>query len=271
MWLLMGTVYSGNDKNCFSSASDTRQLSSNKSLRKSINISIKAKKYKLFDSLCSVETQDSKLKSRNLVLIDVRSKADFEKFRINNSINVPLSQIKIKTFWKTKILVLINSGHDIRPLIEECGRLRKNGFKKIFVYKNGIASWSKDKGTLIGQYSSQDLKGISPEQLFSDRNMYEWVVIDAVDKGNKKQLDKMLTYFSIKIKFSKVNKVKHTGSKRFVFVDNAGDKFNLFSKVKRNNKYYLFGGVERFTDFIFKQYKMTSKKEFTLQKPRSCK
>jgi len=271
IWLLMGIVLADDNKNCFAPVTNANQVNTNKTLQQSIKASVKAKEFNQFDTLCSISAQDKKLKIPDLVLLDVRAKADFDKFRINNSINIPLSQIKVKNFWKSKTLVLINSGHDIKPLIEECGRLRKKGFKKTFVYSNGIASWSKDKGRLIGTYTSKDLKSISPEQLFSDRKVHNWVVIDAVSKKNKKNLDKLLNYFPKSIKHTKVNEAKYPESTRFVFADNAGDDFNLFNQVKQKNKYYLLGGAEGFSDFIFKQYKMTSKQEFTLQKPKSCK
>jgi len=76
-----------------------------------------------------VESVLRKLKKKQeIVLIDVRNREEFEKFRIPGSINIPLFAIKTKTFLKRKPLVLINEGESYRPLEQECKRLRDTGF-----------------------------------------------------------------------------------------------------------------------------------------------
>ncbi len=269
--LVAGVVNADSSENCFAPKSMSQQEGGSKFSPLSFKHSLKSRQYNLFDGICGIKLNDRKLKNNTAILLDVRSKAEYGRYRINNSINISLSQIKIKNFWKNKLLVLINNGHDIQPLINECGQLRKKGFKKIFVFKNGIDKWSRNKNLLIGKYSSMDLKGIRASQLFADRDLYNWVVISAATDAHAKQLARLSDYFSSIVQYSNFKENNYPGKTRFIFVDNIGGQFTLFDKIKAENKFYLHGGVDKFAEFIFKQYKMTNKKEFTLQKPKSCK
>jgi len=270
--LIHSVVYAESFENCFAPGVNESAKTNLSILNQPIKASTKTKEYILFNNICSISADDKRLKNEDLLLLDVRSKSDNEKFRINNSINMPLSLIKTKSYWKSKMIVLINNGFTIKPLIEECGKLRKKGFKQIFVYKAGIASWSKSNGSLIGNYSKKDLNGISAKELFSEREGSKWIVIDATDNGNINRLKK---YFPDIMKYSKQEKYKKSSIEadyiRYVFVDNTGDKFDLFNSIKLSDKHYLQGGVASFTALVDMQYKMTTKQEFTLQKPRSCK
>ena len=48
---------------------------------------------------------------QKIVLVDVRGRKEFNRFRIPGSINIPLHFIKTKTFLRTKSLVLVNEGY----------------------------------------------------------------------------------------------------------------------------------------------------------------
>ena len=59
----------------------------------------------------SMETVLRKLKKKEeIILVDVRSREAFERFRVPGSINLPLFALKTKAFLKSKPLVLINDG-----------------------------------------------------------------------------------------------------------------------------------------------------------------
>ncbi len=265
-------AFSDDDKNCFT---PKLQSSLKDSTPATLFFPVKSKKYLLFESICSINDSNKKLKKNNFILLDVRPKAEYQQYRVNNSINLPISNIKSKKYWKNKTLVLINSGTSIRPLIEECGELRKKGFKKVFVYKNGLRSWTKHNGKLIGRYSNKDLNGIVAKDLFSERTEYQWQLIDATDASSIKDLYRVEKYFSNIKKYSKNKPLildnKKPNDVRFLFIDNSGDKFNLYESMNLSDLYYLRGGVASFAKYVDTQYKMTTKKEFTLQKPRSCK
>jgi len=278
-WFVFGSlfsvVYAGSFENCFAPGINLDSKTNLPILKQTIKSPLKTKEYILFNSICSISGTDKRLKNKDLILLDVRSKSENEKFRINNSINMPLSLIKTKSFWKSEMIVLINNGFTIKPLIVECGQLRKKGFKQIFVYKPGIASWSNNYGTLIGNYSKKDLSSISAKELFMERDEFNWIVIDATDKDRIKKINRLQKYFPDIIKYSKREKYKKSSTKsdsiRYVFVDNVGERFDLFNSINLADTHFLQGGVESFTALIDMQYKITTKQEFTLQKPRSCK
>ncbi|VAW96785.1 hypothetical protein MNBD_GAMMA22-1211 [hydrothermal vent metagenome] len=269
-------VYAESFTNCFNDEKNTTQISV-AAIKPNIikQIPKKSTEYKLFDKICSINDNNKKIKRNDLILVDVRSKKQYQQFRINNSINLSLSLVKSKNYWQNNLLILINDGTSIRNLIEECGQLRKKGFKKVFVYKSGIGSWARSQGNIVGQYSNKDLSGIQAKELFAERDEYNWQLIDAINKNNFKKSLILKRYFPNIKKYSHYNKSKQELSKfqniRYIFVDNSGDKIDLFNKLKLSNLFYLRGGVASFVEYIKTQYKITNKKEFTLQKPRSCK
>jgi len=78
----------------------------------------------------SVESVLKKLREKqDIILVDVRKKSEFEKFRIPGSISVPLFAVKTKTFLKAKPLVLVNEGYGYRQVEQEVAHLRDSGFR----------------------------------------------------------------------------------------------------------------------------------------------
>ena len=49
--------------------------------------------------------------NQDIVLVDIRRRVEFEKFRIPGSINIPLFAIKTKAFLKSKSLVIVDEGY----------------------------------------------------------------------------------------------------------------------------------------------------------------
>lgn len=277
--IVTSAVYADSFKNCFNYETNNAQ-SNIAAIKSSVTKQVfgNSTEYHLFDKICNITDSNKKIKRNDIILIDVRPKSQYQQFRINNSINLKLSLVKSKKYWQNKLVVLINNGTATRNLIEECGRLRKNGFKQVFVYKAGIRAWVKNKSQIIGTYTSKDLSGVLAQELFNERDEYHWQLIDATDADNKQKLNILKKYFPNISKYSKNNKLKVNFSQfnkhkdiRYLFIDNTGDKINLFDRLTFNNLYYLRGGVNSFAKYINLQYKMTNKKEFTLQKPQSCK
>ena len=79
----------------------------------------------------SAESVLQKLReNQDIILIDVRKRVEFEKFRIPGSINIPLFAIKTKAFLKSKSLVIVNEGYNYSELEQECEHLREAGFSR---------------------------------------------------------------------------------------------------------------------------------------------
>ena len=63
-----------------------------------------------------------------MLLVDIRPAAAFERLRIPGSLNVPLFAIKAKTFLKKYDLVLVDEGYRYAQIEEACRHLRRAGF-----------------------------------------------------------------------------------------------------------------------------------------------
>jgi rhodanese-related sulfurtransferase len=129
--------------------------------------------------LISAETVFHKLKLRQeILLIDIRSREDFEKVRIPGSLNIPLYAVKTKNFLKSKQLVLVEEGFRYGRLVEECGRLREAGFK-VFILNGGLNYWNRKKLPMEGDlFALGAFNKISPSSFFQERDFDHWVLID---------------------------------------------------------------------------------------------
>lgn len=118
-------------------------------------------------------------KEESLALIDIRPAQEFEKFRIPDSINLPLFALKTKEFLKLRTLILINEGHSYKDLEREAQALKQTGFK-VFILDGGLNLWRKKGGTLSGDMFAQEgLKWFSPYDFFTEKDYGHWLVVDA--------------------------------------------------------------------------------------------
>lgn len=85
------------------------------------------------------------ISSEEIVLLDVRSKEEFESGSIKDSVNIPhedlLSDIALVSQYKTKkVVVYCRSGRRAELVINE---LEKNGFLDIIDIDGDIMAWSQ--------------------------------------------------------------------------------------------------------------------------------
>lgn len=82
-------------------------------------------------------------KDKNTLLIDIRTKEEFEEKHIKNAINIPLHDLmynidEIEDFKEKNIIVYCRSGH---RSITACNLLELEGFNNIYNLKYGILSY----------------------------------------------------------------------------------------------------------------------------------
>lgn len=82
-------------------------------------------------------------KDKNTLLIDIRTKEEFEESHINSAINIPLHDLmynidEIEDFKEKNIIVYCRSGH---RSITACNLLELEGFNNIYNLKYGILSY----------------------------------------------------------------------------------------------------------------------------------
>ena len=225
-----------------------------------------------------VETVLRKLKKKEeIVLIDVRNRDEFERFRIPASINIPLFAIKTKTFLRHRPLVLINEGHSYSPLEQECKRLRDAGFM-VSILIGGLHHWREKGAPLEGDVFAQEaLNRISPRLFFAEKDYEDRIVIDV--SQSKESEARCLLPQGIRISYSNkpeqfISKLKarigkHTGD-RFLSVIIFDDNGKGYEKIQRlvrkaqiNNVLYLSGGLEGYKRFLQQQVCVRQKKDGT--------
>lgn len=92
------------------------------------------------------------INKEDAVIVDVRSRDDFRKGHIANSLNILPADIKSSNFGELE-------KHKVQPVIVVCGNgvssqdsavlLTKAGFEKVTLLKEGIAGWSGENLPLV--------------------------------------------------------------------------------------------------------------------------
>lgn len=95
----------------------------------------------------SVSTLEATLmiNQKSALVVDVRESAEFEKGRILNARNIPLSQlearaVEIEKFKEKPIIVACESGNRSGSA---AAALRKRGFTEVFNLTGGLAAWQQ--------------------------------------------------------------------------------------------------------------------------------
>ncbi len=82
------------------------------------------------------------VKSKSVLLVDVRSEDSYRESTISGAVNIPLYALKTKSYLKGKHLLLFDDGSNPRKLVSECRKLISNYGMKISVLKGGIRQWN---------------------------------------------------------------------------------------------------------------------------------
>jgi rhodanese-related sulfurtransferase len=128
-----------------------------------------------------LQQQDDK---RELVLVDVGPREEYQRIRIPGSINIPLFALRTKTFLKSKPVVLIHKGSSPHRLEEECRRLRDGGFLRVCALHGGLAAWIQKGGPIQGDvFSRKELSRVSPQDAFLERDKEGWIVVDVSESN----------------------------------------------------------------------------------------
>jgi len=95
-----------------------------------------------------IETAALKQRFNNVVIVDVRSKYEYETLRIKNAINIPLTSSgyigKMRELGnKNKTIVVYCNGRTCMKSYKAEVKARRNGVKNIKVYDAGVMDWAK--------------------------------------------------------------------------------------------------------------------------------
>lgn len=96
------------------------------------------------------DTLQNLMKAKDsLVIIDVLGAEKYAKGHIKGAINIPLKKLDNKELLanmdKSKTYVVYCANAKCQASVKAAKLLMKNGFKKVYDYKNGIAEWKEEK------------------------------------------------------------------------------------------------------------------------------
>ena len=212
---------------------------------------------------------------QGVILVDVRKRDAFEKFRIPGSLNMPLFGIKTKTFLRNKSLVLINEGYSCARLVRECRRLREQGFTRAAVMFGGLWSWKQQGGPMDGDVFSQEtLNQVTAADFFEQRGLQNQVVVNISEKADRAALDliprtvfvpygKKDPTFSARMKDA-LRPSGHDPLSLILIYNRDGrypmDMVTLMRKSGVRNFYLLKDGIKGYRNFIRKQARIRQKR-----------
>ena len=222
-------------------------------------------------------------KTVETVLIDVRHREDFEKYRIPRSVNIPLYAIKSKVFLKAKDLILVNEGYSYRVLEQECERLRGVGFR-VWIMEGGLHRWRADGAPLEGDgFSQMTLNRIPPRAFYGEKDYEHWIMIDV--SGINRSGTRSLLPQSISMPlngeggfieaFNMILSGRRESPFLYVLVFNEnGEQYDRIEKVIQKtgskNVFYLKGGVKAYRRFIEVQVAIRQGKNRPKKKRNRC-
>jgi len=119
-----------------------------------------------------------------ILLVDVRPEAEFEKFRIPGSVNIALYALQTKSFLRSKTVVLVNEGYHRSPLEFTCKWLRDKGFS-VRVLNGGLSGWREAGGVIDGDaFAVKEVNRVSPRALFEEKDYEDGTILDTSSPEN---------------------------------------------------------------------------------------
>jgi rhodanese-related sulfurtransferase len=137
---------------------------------------------------CGLAAKDAlaRLRAGQLLLIDVRPAAQFERYRIAGSLNIAPAFVKTKSFLAGQPFALVGEGRAQGDLEALCTSLRRAGFSQAKVMDGGLLAWRKAKGPIEGDLLEQrSLTRMSAAEFAQERASTDWLVVDLTDATAK--------------------------------------------------------------------------------------
>lgn len=223
-----------------------------------------------FSCLTNIPSVSSQLASYQL--IDVRTQAD-QAFPLANSWNIPISQLKTKSFLKSHQLMLIGDGFSRVTAAAHCAVLKKFGFGNVKILVGGIDAWQTYKRDRHLPVSTA-LKAVSAQQVLHEY-FNNKVVLIAATQSVAEQLEELgLEYHLVATNYM-AEKVAD------IVLNNTGDGFypavivldeaQVAPQFKSPlpNLYELAGGIESLLEQVQKN-KLTNHARSAVPKRFIC-
>lgn len=139
------------------------------------------------DMGCAIPVTElqSLLVRQSTTLIDLRPSADHQMYHIESALNLNLSELLSKLYWRNKTVVLIGSGKAEREIYSVCARLKQSGYQQVRVLRGGMPLWLTHNQPVTGRApSAQQLARLSADEFWLEsQNPDSLVVLDKVQSA----------------------------------------------------------------------------------------
>ena len=92
--------------------------------------------------------------SEGWMIVDVRPRERFLLGHIPGALNLSLRELRLRTFLRSRALLIVADGHDTGCVLDECALLAAAGFTRLRVLDGGLWAW---------QRSGRELAGMAPQ------------------------------------------------------------------------------------------------------------
>jgi rhodanese-related sulfurtransferase len=103
----------------------------------------------------SVPELQKQLSAPDLALVDLRNSDAFQGWHINGALNLTLTDLHAKPYWRNKQVVLIGNGKAEREWYGACRHLKQNGYANVRVLRGGMPAWLGQQGAVLGRVTER--------------------------------------------------------------------------------------------------------------------
>lgn len=145
-------------------------------------------------TVLAAETIKRHRQKQGLILVDVRTAADWSIAHIPGAMHIPLAFLEAKAFLKGRPMVLIGSGHDSVALLAACRDIDAKGFKAR-VLAGGIQAWLAADGPLTGNPAGLiPQREMRPEAFYREKNITNRPVLFVAASDAQAEMDAVIPY-----------------------------------------------------------------------------
>jgi rhodanese-related sulfurtransferase len=218
-----------------------------------------------------------------LLVVDTRSQAEFERYRIPGSLNIPPAFVKTKPFLRDRAFVLTDDGQSTAALEQACEGLRSAGFKQAAVLRGGLAGWKQADGAIEGDLLAQRaLNRMEPIEYAEEGGYGDWLVA-SVASAPADELGRFLpqavslpngaddSKFAAALKAAIAKRARKGVDLKVLVVDDNGSRIDkldtLLPADVSARVYFLSGGIQGYRRFWSEQAAIWAAAERGPKKP----
>lgn len=203
--------------------------------------------HKKYKNVPYIELAELYKKLDDVVIVDARSRFEFDTLRIKNAINIPVAfdtfaaeakKLHVKT---KKALVFYCNGHTCMKSYKAAKRALAAGVKEAYAFDAGIFSWTKahpDEAVLLGQ-SPVNLDHLIPKKKLKAR------MLDPDTFSDKATIDhSKVLVIDIRDKFQRAGVGFFPGLERWSSLNDMNKLYKYFERAAKKNKtIYIYDEV----------------------------